>query len=96
MTAEVDGHEVSFPLWVKVVGWIIGLLFPVMILMGGWMASSMIGMRLELAALATQVELSADDRYRGSQATDAHRLLQLEIDQILEDLRELQRLHGRG
>lgn len=88
--------EVDFPLWVKVLAWIIGLAIPVALLASAWIGSTIFDMSVRIARMEGQLQLAAEDRYRASQAQDAHNLLTERIDRNSEDVSELQGLHGRG
>lgn len=88
--------EVDFPLWVKVLAWIIGLAIPVALLASAWIGSTIFDMSVRMARMEGQLQLAAEDRYRASQAQDAHALLQSQIDEHGDDILELQGLHGRG
>lgn len=92
---EIEHGEVAFPLWVKVIAWIIGLCFPVAVIMGGWVGTKIWDVSIRMARVEIALQSAADDRYRGSQARDAHALLQERIDRNADNISELQRLHGR-
>lgn len=93
--ASLQDGEVNFPKWVQVLSWIVGLCFPMAVLVGGWMASALIEVKLEIASVRAQLEVATEDRYRATQAEAAHQLLLGRIVTNEEDIEELQRLHGR-
>lgn len=95
MTNSAQAHidqrtgDIDFPLWVKVIGGILGVCTPLGLTLMGWLSLTVVEMKSDLK-YATQ------DRYTGEQ----HRLYaegQSERDQRQNDrLTELERLHGRG
>ena len=92
---KVPHNEVDFPSWVKALAWVVGLCFPVAVMAIVWSASTMIEMKIEMSRMNGVLQAAIDDRYRGSQAEDAHALLDLQIQRNSEDIAELRQLHGR-
>lgn len=88
--------EVEFPQWVKVLAWIFGLLVPIGMVAGTWMMATVFDMSVRMARMEGALTIAAEDRYRASQAEDAHELLQDRITRNAEGILELQALHGRG
>jgi cell division septal protein FtsQ len=88
--------EVDFPLWVKVLAWVIGIAIPIAILAGTWIAATIFDMSVRMARMEGQLQVANEDRYRESQAEAAHALIQSQIDENGVDIAELQGLHGRG
>lgn len=90
------GGEVSFPLWIKVVAWVIGICFPIMSAIGAWALLELISVKLTLAEMKPTLTYATEDRYRKQQAEDAHELIMLRVLRNAEDIEELQRVHGRA
>lgn len=86
----MDGHEVSFPLWVKALAWIVGLCFPLAVASIAWLGTLVVEMKIDIATMKTAVEFTSEDRYRASQAIDAHARLEGMINRNAQDIAELQ------
>ena len=96
MTTHIKNGEVDFPQWVKALAWVVGLCFPIAIAGGIWMASAVFDISLRMARMEAALASATDDRYRQTQANDAHDALRTRIQGNTDDIRELQRLHGRN
>lgn len=100
----IQGHatiskegEVDFPLWVKALAWIVGLMIPIAILGASWVGTVLWDMSERMTRMEAKLEAAADDRYRGSEATAAHALLQLQIERHEERIEQVEdRLGMRG
>ena len=90
--AHIEGGEVSFPLWVKALAWIVGLAFPIAGVAGFQMASAMIAMNDRLSRM--EEKLQGDDRYRSTQSRQAHEILQMQIERNAEDIDDIHRRLG--
>lgn len=82
--------EVDFPLWVKVLAWIVGLCIPIAVLSASWFANVMWDMSERMTRMEAKLEAVADDRYRASEARSAQALLQLQIDRNTESIIEIE------
>ena len=83
--------EVDFPLWVKVIAWILGLCVPIAILAGTWMISALVDMSIRMARIEASLTVATENRYSSTQAEDAHKLIYQRIDNLEQDIVTLQR-----
>jgi len=78
--------EVDFPLWVKVIAWILGLCVPIAVLAGTWMISAMVDMSIRMARIEASLAVATENRYTETQAADAHQLMNQRIDRNAQDI----------
>lgn len=93
----IQGHatiskagEVDFPLWVKALAWLVGVMIPLAILGAGWVGNVLWDMSERMTRMESKLEAAADDRYRASEATAAHALLQLQIERHEDRLEQIE------
>lgn len=94
VTCDRSG-TISFPLWAKVAAGFLSLFCTAAIPVLGWMVTNQISTSNRLIGIERDVKYAADDRYRASQAKDAHAALAAEIGRNRDDIEELQHIHGR-
>lgn len=83
--------EVDFPIWVKALAWVVTVCMPLCLLGGGWFANTMWDMSQRMARMEGALQAATEDRYRATQAEDAHQLLDLKIRQNARYISEIQR-----
>lgn len=88
--------EIDFPLYVKVLAWIMGIAIPLALAGGVWVGNNIFDMSVRIARMESSLQAAGEDRYRASQAIDAHSAIMLRIEMHDREIRELQRLHGRA
>ena len=88
--------EIHFPTWAKLVGSVVALCIPIATLGGLWVGGSIFDMSVRMARIEAALQMATEDRYRKTQADDAHAALGARIDQNAADIEELQRHHRRG
>lgn len=89
------GGEIHFPTWAKLVGSVTAACLPLAIGGGLWVATNIFDMSVRMARIEAQLSVVTEDRYRKTQADDAHNALNAKIEANAANIRELQRLHGR-
>lgn len=92
----VDKKDVEFPLWAKVFAGLITLGVPIFTIGSVWVGGVLWDMSVRIARMEVALDTASEDRYRASQAVDAHSALELKIESNEREIRELQRVHGRG
>lgn len=88
--------EIHFPTWVKLVGSAFALALPLAVMGGIWVGSNIFEMSVRMARIEASLLVATEDRYRESQARDAHSALNAKIQNNADDIQELQKLHGRA
>lgn len=93
---QVENGDVLFPVWARALAWVLGLGMPIAGAIGFWIAGTIFDMSVRMARIEAQLVAATDDRYRKSQADDAHAAIDAVLGVHEREIRELQRLHGRG
>ena len=85
---SATGPEVSFPPWVKVLAWIIGMCFPLALLVGSWMLSTIMALDKSVALL--QQSLSSNAQAQQTEIRALTTMVQYQIEALDTRVTELE------
>lgn len=84
--------EIDFPLWVKALGWVIGICIPIAFASAIWTGNVMWEMSERMTRMEAKLEAAADDRFRASEGA----LLEIQIRRNAADIEEIRDRLGMG
>lgn len=86
--------EVDFPLWVKVIAWLVGLVSAFAVPVAIWFGGTIIDMNLRMVKIESTLEQRALEAYPPADARSQDAILQLQIENLSRDIERIEERLG--
>jgi hypothetical protein len=86
---HVQDGTITFPVWIKLVSVMVSAATAFAVPVGIWAIGTINTSATKLSNIELSIKYLSDDKYTATQASDAHKLLQTQIDALRDDVKEL-------